>query len=98
LRKNGSSVSEATRYLEGKSVADKNQFLFEHGINYNNLPAWQKRGVGFLYTSSEVSTSGPEPYKAMPASRKQLDMEMTLPLGTEYESLIRKLLANSNND
>jgi tRNA(His) guanylyltransferase len=33
LRKNGASVSEATRYLEGRSVADKNQFLFERGIN-----------------------------------------------------------------
>lgn len=46
LRKEGASVKEATALLEGKSVAWKNEFLYQRGINYNDLPSWQKRGIG----------------------------------------------------
>jgi tRNA(His) 5'-end guanylyltransferase len=26
--------------------AEKNELLFQYGINFNDLPAWQKRGAG----------------------------------------------------
>lgn len=46
LRKEGKAADEANAVLEGQSVAFKNEFLFQHGINYNDLPSWQKRGTG----------------------------------------------------
>ncbi len=46
LRKNGFTAKKATQSLEKQSVADKNELLFSYGINFNNLPKWQKRGVG----------------------------------------------------
>lgn len=49
LRKEGKSVGQATSTLEGMSVAAKNELLFQHGINFNDLPRWQKRrGRHFL--------------------------------------------------
>lgn len=98
LRKNGASVAEATRQLEGKSIADKNQFLFENGINYNDLPPWQKRGIGFQYETIETSAINPKSDSVVSASRRKLNVQMTLPLNMEYESLIKKILTNSNND
>ena len=45
LRSQGKSVTEATSMLSGKSVAFKNELLFQNGINYDKLPSWQKRGM-----------------------------------------------------
>lgn len=45
LRKAGQNVTQATKELQGASVADKNELLFRHGINFNDLPAWQRRGT-----------------------------------------------------
>jgi len=28
------------------SIAGKNELLFQHGVNFNDLPLWQKRGIG----------------------------------------------------
>lgn len=35
----------------GLSVSQKNELLFQYGINFNDLPNWQKRCVGFAPTS-----------------------------------------------
>ncbi|MDP4178908.1 MAG: tRNA(His) guanylyltransferase Thg1 family protein, partial [Bacillota bacterium] len=50
LRKDGKSVSEATNFLSGKTVSEKNELLFNYGINYNDLPNWQKRGTGLVWS------------------------------------------------
>ena len=39
LRKNGKSANEATDFLEGKSIAFKNELLFKHGVNFNDIPS-----------------------------------------------------------
>ncbi len=49
LRKKGSSVQEATNYLSGMPVSDKNELLFQNGINFNEIPNWQKRGIGLYW-------------------------------------------------
>lgn len=49
LRRQGKDAREATTALEGLSVAGKNELLFTHGTNFNNLPAWQRRGVGLSW-------------------------------------------------
>ncbi len=36
------SATQATRRLEGATVSDKNEILFERGINFNDVPTWQK--------------------------------------------------------
>ncbi|HEY7123392.1 MAG TPA: tRNA(His) guanylyltransferase Thg1 family protein, partial [Ktedonobacterales bacterium] len=53
LRNEGKSVGQATGALKGKTVAFKNELLFQHGVNFNDLPAWQRRGVGLLWENYE---------------------------------------------
>ena len=55
LRKNGDSAQKATAFLSGKSVADKNELLFQHGVNFNHVPNWQKRGVGLYWSTYQKS-------------------------------------------
>ncbi len=42
--------------LEGLSSIDKNELLFARGINFNDVPLWQKHGVGIYWDA--VSRSG----------------------------------------
>jgi tRNA(His) 5'-end guanylyltransferase len=58
LRNEGRDVTAATAALSGLSVADKNDLLFQRGVNFNDLPSWQRRGSG-LYgrnTSGRAKT------------------------------------------
>src|SRR3954447_22661573 len=46
LRRQGLDDHAATQKLKGVSVADRNELLFASGINFNDLPTWQRRGIG----------------------------------------------------
>jgi tRNA(His) guanylyltransferase len=92
LREKGLSVAESTSQLEGKSVGDKNELLFQFGINYNDLPAWQKRGIGFFYEETEIISLNPIKNQPVTTSRKQLKVEMELPRNDTYDLLIEKLM------
>lgn len=97
LRKNGATVDVATRQLQGKSVAEKNQLLFENGINYNDLPAWQKRGIGLRYGIVNSLIVNPKNAGMEALTRRKLNVDMTLPMNIEYESMIREILRNADN-
>lgn len=46
LRGEGKTRPEATKELERSTFSDRNELLFRRGINFAELPAWQRRGVG----------------------------------------------------
>lgn len=82
LRKEGQK--EATKAIEGVSVADKNELLFQRGINFNDLPLWQKRGIGFYW----------ETFDREGAERRRLKIDMELPQGDAYGEYIRDKFLN----
>ena len=49
LREEGWSAGKASKALEGKGVAFKNELLYQRNINFNDLPVWQRRGVGVYW-------------------------------------------------
>ena len=46
LRQEGASERDAAARISGLKLAEKHDLLHARGINYNDLPAWQKRGIG----------------------------------------------------
>lgn len=64
LRDQGQSKTEATNQLSGKSVAFKNQLLFDSRINFNDLPSWQKRGVGLYWESYQKNRPIQQPERS----------------------------------
>ena len=62
LRKENVDAREATVLLEGKTVAEKNELLFSRGINFNDLPAWQKRGIGLYWIESRIHSNYDLPF------------------------------------
>jgi tRNA(His) guanylyltransferase len=54
LRRKGQTVSEATQALNNLSGCQKNELLFQEvGINFSDVPNWQKRGIGIYWQSFE---------------------------------------------
>ena len=93
LRKEGMSANEATKKLSGISVAEKNELLFQKGINFNELPNWQKRGIGIYWEEFDkeaVNLKTGEPVKAI---RKKLKVEYDLPMKDNYSSFIKQLIS-----
>ena len=93
LRKEGMSKNEATQYLRAKSVAFKNELLFARNINYNDVPQWQKRGVGIY--SKEYVRQGYNPIskKAVSVKRKSFEADYELPIAEKYSAFIGSFLA-----
>jgi len=92
LRKEGQGAKAATSYLKGKSVTAKNEFLFSRGINVNELPAWQKRGVGLYWQDYEKQGFNPKTGEDVRSVRRRIHVEMQLPYRLEYEELLQKRL------
>ena len=94
LRKDGRSVAEATAFLRGRSVADKNELLFQKGINFNDLPNWQKRGVGLYWESYSKESVEPRTGETVVATRRRIRREMDLPMRDEYSDWVVRLLSS----
>ena len=90
LRKQGVKPSAAQSQISKKSTAYKNELLFANGVNYNNLPLWQKRGVGAWFTNMKKEGFNPKTGQKVVVSRKMLHIEYELPLGEEYANLIQE--------
>ena len=92
LRKEGKSQVEATKELEGKTVAFKNELLFQKGINYNDLPGWQKKGVGVYFKDIEKDGFNPIRNEKVKAIRREIYTDFDIPLGDEYKRFIMSLM------
>jgi tRNA(His) guanylyltransferase len=92
LRSQGKSATEATRCLEGLSAAEKNELLFASGVNYNDLPNWQKRGVGLMWETYHKEATNPVTGEAVTAARRRLRVECHLPTGDRYGEFVRGIV------
>ena len=94
LRGQGHSVASATNQLSGMSVAAKNELLFQAGTNFNDLPAWQKRGIGVYWETYEKSGINGKTGEAVTATRHRLKADMELPMDADYDQLIGQILVD----
>lgn len=95
LRKEGVSVQTATKELEGKSVAYKNELLFSRGINFNDLPNWQKRGVGITWENTKKIGHNPITGEDVTTTRRRLTENFELPIREDYAEMITLILQNA---
>jgi tRNA(His) 5'-end guanylyltransferase len=98
LRKEGQTVQQATKALEKLSVAEKNELLWQKGINFNNLPLWQRRGMGLYWESYEKTGTNPLTEEVVTTTRKRLKKDLELPMGDEYGQFVRSLIERCVGD
>ncbi|MFE5503814.1 MULTISPECIES: tRNA(His) guanylyltransferase Thg1 family protein [Amycolatopsis] len=92
LRKAGKSASEAGAALEGTGVSEKNELLFAHGVNFAEVPAWQRRGVGLYWESYERTGFDPVREVEVSATRRRVRVDRELPMKGEYRAFLGELL------
>ena len=97
LRKENKSPTEANDFLLKKPVSEKNEFLFQKGINFNELPSWQKRGIGIYWQEYEKQGYNPIACKTEIAIRNRLNVNMDLPMKDQYSSFIESIVAVSES-
>lgn len=95
LRKEGKSMRQATNSLLRLGVPAKNELLFERGINFAKLPAWQRRGVGLYWERYEKPGKNPKTGQATLATRRRVRVDPELPMKTEYEGFVRDRIAEA---
>ncbi|MBB6235803.1 tRNA(His) 5'-end guanylyltransferase [Pedobacter sp. AK013] len=88
LRKDNHSRNQASSKIEGMSTAAKNELLFQYGINFNNLPAWQKRGIGIYWRSIKKEGFNPKTGENVSADKRVLYTDFELPMRDEYNKFI----------
>lgn len=95
LRKAGEDANAATRRISGLSTAEKNELLFQHGINFNELPSWQKRGAGLYWETHQKEALNPKTGQTTTAQRRRVRVDLELPMKDEYGAFVLSLLAES---
>jgi tRNA(His) 5'-end guanylyltransferase len=92
LRNEGRTARQATRELERTGVPEKNDLLYARGINFNDLPAWQRRGIALWWETYEKTGHDPVRGVDVQATRRRVHIERELPMKDEYRVLVRDLL------
>jgi tRNA(His) 5'-end guanylyltransferase len=92
LRKQGKSVGEATNSLSGMGVSAKNEMLFQGGTNFNELPAWQRRGMGLRWETYQKESTNPKTGEAAAAIRRRIRSDLELPMKDQYSAYIQCLI------
>lgn len=92
LRGEGATEVGATNHIRGLSTADKNELLFQRGTNFNNLPAWQRRGLGVYWQDVEREGFNPVTQQATTTTRRELVTDLELPVREAYMQFVQDLL------
>lgn len=92
LRRQGLDDHAATEQLKGVSVADRNEMLFRAGINFNDVPAWQRRGIGVLWKDESHVGENPKTGAPVTTTRRRAVVSYDLPMKTEFDDLVRRIV------
>ena len=92
LRRQGLSDREATERLSGVSVAGRNQLLFEAGINFNEVPLWQRRGIAVRWREVEHEGKNPKTGEVTTVVRRRAFVDDELPMKSGFEEMVRAVV------
>ena len=92
-RKRGLDEQAATEKIFGLSVGQKNELLFEQGINFNDVSNWQKRGIGLCWEDFDKPSRNPMTGEEVMARRRRIKRDLNLPMKDEYSRFIQSILA-----
>jgi tRNA(His) guanylyltransferase len=92
LRKAGHDATAAERQLAGLSVAGKNELLFVRGVNFNGVPAWQRRGTGLYWEEHNHVGRNPVLDREEVVTRRRVKENEGLPVGDAYSAFLVELM------
>lgn len=91
-RQAGASASAAQATLRRASYDAKLALLHERSVDFDALPAWQRRGTALYWERYTRQGTDPRSGAVTEAVRRRLKVDRELPEGQEYARLIRRLV------
>lgn len=98
LRKTGQTPEQSASVTSRMSIAEKNELLFQQGINFNELPNWQKRGIGLYWETYEKAATNPKTQEQTTARRNRVKVDLELPMKDLYSGFIDNILTHQNSN
>lgn len=95
LRRRGAGAEQAAEQLRGKNSAYMNELLYEQGVNFNDLPVWQRRGIGLYWETYVKAGFDPIKRESVAATRRRLAVDEALPMGAGYQEFLRHRLSGA---
>lgn len=95
LRKQGNTAHQADNSLRKMSRSAKNELLFENGINFNDVPNWQKRGSGLYWETYEKTGLNPLTNVETITQRRRIYRDFDLPMGDTYDEFLQLRITES---
>ena len=97
LRRSGCNGRKAQHKLRRLNKHGQEQLLREQSeIEYSSLPAWQRHGVGLYFECFERIGFNPLTGENKPAMRRRVKVDMNLPFGRDYRSLVKSIVTDRN--
>jgi tRNA(His) 5'-end guanylyltransferase len=81
--------------LRGLSASGKHDLLFRGGVNFNDLPAWQKRGSGLYREGYDRPGANPVTGEPTTARRRRIRRDHDLPVRDAYSAFLRGLMGTA---
>lgn len=94
VRRQGADATPATNRLRALSVAGKNEMLFQNGINFNDLPARKKRGIGVYWEEYQKEGLNPLTRQKVLARRSRAKRDLELPMKEAYSAFVAKFCSD----
>lgn len=82
------SPRKAGHIIENQGNSFKQELLFERGINFDKIPAWQKRGIGFYRVEVPHRGFNPITNEEVMTTRKVIEKNYELPMKDEYREFL----------
>lgn len=95
LRNKGVAADVAQGQISDLTNAEKCHLLLSYGICFNELPLWQRRGMGIYYKAEEREGFNPVTKETTKCERRILFQDENLPTGEVYSCLIHSIIDNS---
>lgn len=92
LRKEGRTPRQATAQASGLTTSAKHELLFARGVNFADLPLWQKRGTAVYWESYEKRGRNPKSGAEAVAVRRRLVRRLDLPMNDGYGLFLRDVI------
>jgi len=71
--------------------------LWQRGINFNNVPLWQRRGIGLYWQAHQKTGTNPLTGETVSTTRRGLKTDLELPMRDEYGAFVRNLIDAVSN-
>ena len=80
------------------AMIETTMHLMDCRFHYNDLPSWQKRGIGLFYLNEQRQGFNPVTKETTLYTRRALHVETELPIGQEYSQFLYAILENMNKE